>query len=255
MAERRDRCRRPTARLRACARRVMLAGAILAAPALFAASSGAPVASAATTHVTAGVSRFNQVAVRPWLDHGKPVVLYVGAQYCPFCAAERWAVVLALSRFGTWSGLAAMHSTAGEAGYPGLATYNWLHATYRSPLVALQTREVATFTGQPLQALTAQQTHAVNAYDPQGSIPFVLIAGRYAQVSSGYSPGLIVGLSFARIHALVYQQPASALGRAVTREADTIAALLCAALGPHADAVAACRLHAGAPADALGHRA
>ena len=38
---------------------------------------------------------------------GKPEVLYVGAEYCPFCAAERWPVVVALSRFGTWSGLSA----------------------------------------------------------------------------------------------------------------------------------------------------
>ena len=32
---------------------------------------------------------------------GKPKVLYVGAEYCPFCAAERWPMVVALSRFGT----------------------------------------------------------------------------------------------------------------------------------------------------------
>src|SRR4051812_14747932 len=29
---------------------------------------------------------------------GKPLVLYVGAEYCPFCAAQRWAMVQALSR-------------------------------------------------------------------------------------------------------------------------------------------------------------
>jgi thiol-disulfide isomerase/thioredoxin len=32
---------------------------------------------------------------------GKPLVLYIGAEYCPYCAATRWALVMALSKFGT----------------------------------------------------------------------------------------------------------------------------------------------------------
>ena len=39
-----------------------------------------------------------------------PEVLYIGAEYCPFCAAQRWATIVALSRFGTWSGLGNMSS-------------------------------------------------------------------------------------------------------------------------------------------------
>ena len=31
-----------------------------------------------------------------------PAMLYYGAEYCPYCAAERWAMAAALSRFGTW---------------------------------------------------------------------------------------------------------------------------------------------------------
>src|SRR6185437_5791132 len=43
---------------------------------------------------------------------GKPEVLYIGAEYCPYCAAERWAMVVALSHFGTLSGLGLTHSAA-----------------------------------------------------------------------------------------------------------------------------------------------
>ena len=217
--------------------RAMSACTVLAALSLF---SGAPAALGARPPAALGA--FRHVATRPWLDHGKPVVLYVGAQYCPFCAAERWALVLALSRFGEWSGLRPMHSTVGVGGFPGIATYNWLHATYRSAIIALQTREVADFSGHPLQALTGEQTRAVNAYDPRGGIPFVLIAGRYAQISSGYSPSFLVDLSFARIHTLVYARPTSRVGRAVTGEANIVSALICAGLGPRARATAACRL-------------
>ena len=34
-------------------------------------------------------------------EAGLPEMLYMGAEYCPFCAAERWAMVMALSKFGT----------------------------------------------------------------------------------------------------------------------------------------------------------
>ena len=35
----------------------------------------------------------------------KPELLYIGAEYCPYCAASRWPLIIALSRFGTFKGL------------------------------------------------------------------------------------------------------------------------------------------------------
>src|SRR5580693_4915033 len=43
--------------------------------------------------------------------NGKPEILYMGAEYCPYCAAERWALAAALSRFGALSGLSLIHSS------------------------------------------------------------------------------------------------------------------------------------------------
>ena len=48
---------------------------------------------------------------RPWSygsplsSGGKPEVLYVGTEFCPYCAAESWSLIVALSRFGQFSGL------------------------------------------------------------------------------------------------------------------------------------------------------
>ena len=36
-------------------------------------------------------------------SNGKPEMLYIGAEYCPYCAAMRWSMAVALSRFGTLS--------------------------------------------------------------------------------------------------------------------------------------------------------
>ena len=34
----------------------------------------------------------------PLTSGGHPAVLYIGAEYCPYCAAERWAIVMTLLR-------------------------------------------------------------------------------------------------------------------------------------------------------------
>ncbi len=41
---------------------------------------------------------------------GKPGIFYEASEPCPFCAAQRWAFVVALARFGSWSelGIAAV---------------------------------------------------------------------------------------------------------------------------------------------------
>ncbi|MBO0775058.1 MAG: DUF929 family protein, partial [Actinobacteria bacterium] len=46
----------------------------------------------------------------PLTSGGKPEVVYMGAEYCPFCATERWAMAVAFSRFGTFHNVSAIHS-------------------------------------------------------------------------------------------------------------------------------------------------
>lgn len=62
---------------------------------------------------------------------GKSKVLYVGAEFCPFCAAQRWPVVVALSRFGTWTGLGQTTSASDDV-FPETATLSFHGAIYTS---------------------------------------------------------------------------------------------------------------------------
>ena len=66
---------------------------------------------------------------------GKPEVLYVGAEYCPFCAAERWPLIVALSRFGRFSELKDMQS-AQLSVFPGTQTFSFVGSTYTSRYLA-----------------------------------------------------------------------------------------------------------------------
>src|ERR1022692_4763372 len=60
--------------------------------------------------------------------NGKPEVLYMGAEYCPYCATERWAMAVALSKFGTFSGLRFIHSDPSDV-YPSTPTLTFYKST------------------------------------------------------------------------------------------------------------------------------
>ncbi len=53
-------------------------------------------------------------------ENGKPTFVYIGAQGCPYCAGMRWAVAIALSRFGNFSELFYDRSATNDANVPTL---------------------------------------------------------------------------------------------------------------------------------------
>jgi hypothetical protein len=176
--------------------------------------------------------------------NGKPEVLYLGAEYCPYCAAERWAMIVALSRFGTFSGLATVHSAAangaGEAEpYPNTPTWTFVHATYTSKYLTFtpveeQTNipDSATGTYTTLQTPTKAQEALVTKYDSAsgGAIPFVDLGNKYLIAGASYSPQVLAGLSWATIAADL-SNPNSAVAKAVDGTANYITAAICQLTG------------------------
>ena len=178
---------------------------------------------------TPAIGNFQRVA-DPAVTPGQPVpVFFLSALYCPFCGAERWALVDALGRFGTWSNLNPSQSTAGVDGIAAVPTYDFVHAHYTSRYVAFTPRDVADAQGNPLEPLQLEERALVNRYNPDGGIPFLLIGGAFAQVSSGYSPGLLAGKSFSQVKSDLTAKAVD--GQAIQHEADVISALICVADG------------------------
>jgi hypothetical protein len=77
----------------------------------------------------------------PLTFDGKPGIFYEAAEPCPYCAAERWAFIVALARFGSWSELGIAQSAA-DVVDPSTQTFTFLRATYSSPYVTLRTKEI-----------------------------------------------------------------------------------------------------------------
>ena len=68
--------------------------------------------------------------------NGKPEVLYIGADYCPFCAVTRWGLILALMRFGNFTKLHYMTSSASDS-YPSTPTFTFYNSCYLLIVVLL----------------------------------------------------------------------------------------------------------------------
>jgi hypothetical protein len=175
---------------------------------------------------------------------GKPEVLYIGAEYCPYCAAERWAAIVALSRFGTFSGLAPIRSAAKDGGgnaepYPLTPTWTFAKATYTSTYLTFT--PVEGYTNIPdkatgfytaLQTPTAAQQALLNKYDAayQGAIPFIDYGNRYLSVGASYNPAILSGLTWAQI-ADDLHNPASPVARSVLGTANFATAAICSLTG------------------------
>src|SRR5580700_4063835 len=175
--------------------------------------------------------------------NGKPEMFYMGAEYCPYCAAERWAMIVALSRFGTFTGLATVHSAvANGAGTaepdPNTPTWTFLHATYSSPYLTFSPIEIQTNIPDPstgtyttLQTPTAAQQALVTKYDGSGgAIPFIDFGNHYMISGVSYNPGLLDGLSWATI-ASDLSNPSSPVAQAVDGTANYITAAICKMTG------------------------
>ncbi len=130
---------------------------------------------------------------------GKPQFLYYGAEFCPYCAAQRWGIVVALSRFGTFTTLPEIASSSSDV-YPNTATFSFYKGSYTSTYIDFVPLEVEDGQGKPLQTMTADQQKLVNTYNAppytqSPGFPFIDIGNQYVVTGPTFSPDVLKGLS------------------------------------------------------------
>jgi len=166
--------------------------------------------------------------------NGKPEVVYVGAEYCPFCAAERWALSVALSRFGSLSGLHLIHSSSTDTD-PNTPTLSFFKARYASNYLTFVTTEAQTVSKAPLQPMTSLDKALMGKYDVppyvpsatySGSFPFVDFGNRYVIDGASYDPALLANLTWQQIGADL-AKPSSTVAQAIDGAANHITAAIC----------------------------
>jgi thiol-disulfide isomerase/thioredoxin len=160
---------------------------------------------------------------------GKPEMLYIGAEWCPYCAAERWAMAVALSRFGSFTTLNGVHSSPTDV-YPNTATLTFAGSTYTSTYLVFTPVETEDVNHNVLQAPTAAQKALWAKYQPPGdSFPFIDIGNRFVAATT-YNPQVLQGLSWSQIAADLHN-PSSPVAQGAVGSANLITAAICKVTG------------------------
>ena len=202
-----------------------------ASPAVVRQVSSVPAAVLASVDPGQAVTSLEPVKTSgpPLTIGGKPAIVFVSEESCPFCAAERWSVAVALSHFGTLSHLGTTSSSATDV-YPNTATLSFRTVRYQSAELTLRTTELADNAGRPLQPQTALDTRLIDAFDvppyvnsadQSGAVPFLDIANKYVLAGAQYDPQVLAGLSAAQI-ASQLTNPSSRVAQAIDGSAQVI---------------------------------
>lgn len=180
------------------------------------------------------------------LDGRSPTMMYLGAEYCPFCAAERWGMAVALARFGTWRGLDTTASGLDDGDFSTLSfrtatlTSSYIHFVPIESCTNLVAPSSDSCGGyRPLQSPTTAEAAVLGKYaassfvphDTQGiDFPFIDVDNRVLFSGSSYQPGVLAGLSQGEIAAGL-TTPSDPVTQSIVGTANYIAASVCAGTG------------------------
>lgn len=157
-------------------------------------------------------------------DNGKPQVLYIGADYCPYCAATRWPLAVALGRFGTFSDLTTTYSSDKDAA-PHTPTLSFHGASYTSDYIDFVGKEQQDGAGNPLDSLTKPQEQLLSSRGGN-SYPFIDFGGTWIQHGSLFDPGSLSGMTPEQV-AKSISDTSKAPGSTIQAGADVYTAIIC----------------------------
>jgi len=180
---------------------------------------------------TGGLNRPAAINDPPLRALGKPDLLYVGAEFCPVCAAERWPLYVALSKFGTFTPAPGeIHSGLTDGDIPTVTFYG---TDYNSAYFTFTPEETTTNQRSgnyyvPLQQLTPAQQALWQSHTNQ-SFPWLDFGGKEQLATAQYNPGELEGRTFADIAAQVGNNT-STIGGNIDGSAAVLVRTICSAL-------------------------
>jgi hypothetical protein len=163
-----------------------------------------------------------------------PGVLFWGAEFSPFAAAQRWPLIAALSRFGRFSTLYDMNSSPTDFA-PSTPTFTFRTTSYKSDWVVFRSYEaqsdVRTPTGyQQLVRLSGPDRALVAAFDPTYAYPFVNVGNRLVVTEANLSPETFYGLTRDQVAGNL-SDPTNPVTQAIVASANYLTAGICASDG------------------------
>ncbi len=200
-------------------------------------------------------------------SNGLPQIVYLGSEYCPYCAATRWPFIIALNRFGNFNGLLLTTSSPLDI-YNKTPTLTFLRAHYTSPYIDLDTTEELSnncpkkdvqvnseYSSTPaeyypskyecanddypiLNKPSAEVSDMATKYDSTeyfgsngaNGIPFINFGGLYAEDGALYDPGLLHDTTWSQVVSAL-SVPTEGIGGSILPVANRYTAMICKMTG------------------------
>jgi thiol-disulfide isomerase/thioredoxin len=187
----------------------------------------------------------------PLTQGGKPVVVYLGSNWCPYCGATRWPLTVALSRFGTFKNLKMTSSSSSDVD-PSTNTLSYYKSSYKSPYIVFLPTEQCT---NIASSSDSEAVRACNGYEPlpgpfsklaiktfkkydfapfqtggtngnSGGIPFIDFGNKVIEDGAFIDPAILSGQSHLQI-AQSLSDPVANPGQTILVGANYYSALIC----------------------------
>jgi hypothetical protein len=157
---------------------------------------------------------------------GKPELLFIGAEFCPYCGAERWPLIESLMRFGTFKNLSEISSSSTDVD-ANTPTFSFYKSSYTSKYLSFVSVEDETRTSKALENPTAAEDKLWVKYtgNPPG-FPFLDYGGKFVQTSQSYDPGILSGMTQSQVAAQL-NTPTSTIAKAIDGAANMTTATIC----------------------------
>lgn len=184
---------------------------------------------------------------------GKPLIVYVGSNFCPYCAATRWPLTVALARFGTFKNLKITQSGPSPEIYPSTNTVSFYHSSYTSRYISfLPTEQCTNITSSststaveecngylPLEPLkgTGYKVFAKYDFPPyqtttnKGGIPFLDFGNKMIEDGAFVDPTDFAGYDQVQIAQSLVNNPTATPANTVLVAANYYSAEICKLTG------------------------
>jgi hypothetical protein len=172
---------------------------------------------------------------------GKPEILTMELAWCPHCAANSWALAVALSRFGTFTGLGEINTGTHYCKvaedpcnlnpvscFPFTDGLSFLGARYESPYISFAAVVLQDVNGRNLEKPTRHEQSSLKRLHLQGTAPALDVGGAWGFEGSGYDPGALAHQSWSQI-ALSLAEPHNRLARQIDGLANLFTGAICSA--------------------------
>jgi hypothetical protein len=125
-----------------------------------------------------------------------PTLTYVGAEYCPYCATARWGLILAMMRFGNFTGIEYMASSPTDV-YADTPTFSFVNASYSSKYFKFVSYEIETRNETALQKPNGTALALFDTYS--NGIPFLAFDNNIVADGTLIDPTILDGHNWGAI--------------------------------------------------------